>query len=95
MFADDSLLVVEATIQGVQAIESILRNFEECSGQIINTEKSSVMFSANASQTFKNLMMQELHLGTTTHGGKYLGTPTYIGKSKKQYFAYIKDNVAG
>lgn len=95
MFVDDSLLVVEASLQSVQTINAILQTYEECSGQVINLEKSSVMFSANASQSFKNLILQELQLGSEATGGKYLGLPSYVGKSKKECFAYIRDRIVG
>jgi hypothetical protein len=48
LFADDSLMLLEANIQGVETIKSILQIYEECSGQMINRDKSSVMFSSNA-----------------------------------------------
>jgi hypothetical protein len=60
---------------------------------MINREKSSVFFSANASQAYKNLILQELQLGAEVGGGKYLDLPMYAGKSKKVCFAYIKDNI--
>ncbi|XP_020177948.1 uncharacterized protein [Aegilops tauschii subsp. strangulata] len=95
LFADDSLLVLEATTQGVQPINSILHEYEECSGQVINREKSSVMFSSNDKQSCKNLLLQELQLGSESTEGKYLGLPTYIGKSKKKCFDYIKERIIG
>ena len=54
-----------------------------------------MMFSSNARQSFKNLILQELQLGTEANGGKYLGLPTYIGKSVKKCFLYIKDRIVG
>lgn len=93
LFADDSLLVMEATLQSVQAISEILQVYEESSGQVINREKSSVMFSSNAKQSAKNLLLQELQLGAESMRGKYLGLPTYIWKSVKRCFAYIKDSI--
>lgn len=84
---------MEANIQSAQLINQILQAYEQSSGQMVNREKSSIFFSANASQAFKNLILQELQLGTEASGGKYLGLPTYVGKSKKVCFAYIKDNI--
>jgi hypothetical protein len=80
LFADDSLLLLGASVQTVEVIKSILQVYEECSGQMINRDKSSVMFSSNARNSIKNL--QALELGSEATGGKYLGIPTYIGRSR-------------
>jgi hypothetical protein len=61
---DDSLLLVEANVQGVETIKSILPVYEEGSGQMINREKSSVMFSRNATRTTTKLLLQSLELGS-------------------------------
>ena len=78
-------------MQGVETINSILQIYEEGSGQMINKEKSSVMFSANANRSTKNLLLQALELGLEATEGKYLGLPTYIGQSRVKCFAYIKE----
>jgi hypothetical protein len=57
LFADDSLLLVEATAEGVEKINSILQIYAEGSGQVINREKSSVMFSANARMRVKRRLL--------------------------------------
>jgi hypothetical protein len=93
LFADDSLLLMEANIQGVETINYILQVYEEGSGQMINREKSSVMFSSNTRRSTKNLILQALGLGAETTEGKYLGLPTYIGRSRKKCFAYIKEKI--
>jgi hypothetical protein len=63
LFADDSLLMLEANVQSVQTVKAILQTYEECSGQVINRDKSSVMFSMNAKRSTKNLLLQSLELG--------------------------------
>jgi hypothetical protein len=93
LFADDSLLLLEATVNGVETVKSILRTYEESSGQMINRDKSSVMFSNNAKRNTKNLLLQNLELGAEATGGKYLGLPTYIGRSRTQCFAFIKEKL--
>jgi hypothetical protein len=93
LFADDSLLLLEANIQNVETVKSILQTYEECSGQMINRDKSSVMFSSNAKRSAKNFLLQALELGPETMDGKYLGLPTYIGRSRKKCFEYIKEKI--
>ena len=67
--------------------------YEEGSGQMINKEKPSVVFSSNASRSTKNLLLQTLELGSEATDGKYLGLPTYIGKSRTKCFEYIKEKI--
>jgi hypothetical protein len=93
LFADDSLLLVEATVQGVEKINSILHIYAEGSGQLINRDKSSVMFSANVKRNTKRALLQALGLRAETTEGKYLGLPTYVGRSRAKCFAYIKDKI--
>jgi hypothetical protein len=93
LFADDSLLLVEANEDVAAAITSILQRYEECSGQVINKEKSSVMFSYNTPKRIKERFMQILGLGLEAHGGKYLGLPLYVGRSKARCFEYLKEKI--
>jgi hypothetical protein len=45
LFADDSLILLKVKESSVQCLNDILQLYEECSGQTINAEKSSIMFS--------------------------------------------------
>lgn len=47
MFADDILLVAEASTQQITHIKAIIDNFCTCSGQTINLGKSKIFFSKN------------------------------------------------
>ncbi|KAA3461662.1 reverse transcriptase [Gossypium australe] len=44
LFADDCILFGEATTRGVIALKNILKEYEDCSGQCINFDKSIVFF---------------------------------------------------
>ena len=67
--------------------------YEDCSGQIINKDKSSIMFSKNTSAEIKSSLMAALEINSEARNEKYLGLPVYMGKSKVQTFAYLKDRV--
>lgn len=45
LFVDDSLIMFRANGGDAQALQSILQIYEECSGQMINKDKSAIMFS--------------------------------------------------
>jgi len=74
-------------------LQHILSLYEDCSGQIINNDKSLVMFSKNAKVADKQRLMQILEVRTEARNKKYLGLLVYMGRSKEKTFAYLKDNV--
>ena len=65
--------------------------YEDCSGQTINKDKSSIMFSKNTSEEVKSNLMTALEIRSEARNEKYLGLTMYMGKSKAHTFAYLKD----
>ena len=55
LFADDSLLLLKSDTRSASHLQHILSLYEDCSGQTINKEKSSVIFSKNAKRQINNL----------------------------------------
>ncbi|XP_074355969.1 putative mitochondrial protein AtMg01250 [Apium graveolens] len=47
LFADDNFLFFRATVEEATSIKELLLNYESCSGQSVNFQKSGVYFSAN------------------------------------------------
>ncbi|KAA3476969.1 reverse transcriptase [Gossypium australe] len=47
LFADYCILFGEANVRGAQTLKSIVREYERCSGQCVNFEKSTVLYSSN------------------------------------------------
>ena len=93
LFADDSLLLLKTDTGSASQLQHILSLYEDCSGQTINKDKSSVMFSKNANANDKQHLMSVLELSVEARNEKYLGLPVYMGKSKEKTFAYLKDKV--
>lgn len=93
LFADDSLLLFKIDEQSTSHLQNILSLYEDCSGQIINKDKSSIMFSSNIRGAVRAAVMQALDIGSEARNEKYLGLPIYMGKSKTQTFNYLKDRV--
>ena len=90
---DDSLLFCKANSQECQQLIEILRLYKAASGQKINTDKSSVFFSANMEEEKKNEVLEILGPMQDSRHGKYLGLSSIIGKSKNEVFAEIKERV--
>jgi hypothetical protein len=80
LFADDSLLLLKTDDRSANQLQHILSLYEDCSGQIINKDKSSVMFSKNAKMADKQQLMHALEIRAEARKEKYLGLPVYMGR---------------
>ncbi|KAK2360556.1 hypothetical protein QL285_085815 [Trifolium repens] len=93
LFADDCFLFCRSNLSETRKLMEILKTYEVASGQEINLSKSKVFFSQNLSRAgqeeLSNIMGVKHVLGT----GTYLGLPSMVGRSKKETFAYIKDQI--
>jgi hypothetical protein len=70
-----------------------LDKYKEASGQKLNKDKTSLFFSRNTREERKREISQLSGLQFTRSYDKYLGLPTFIGKSRVQAFKEIKDRV--
>ena len=89
-FADDSLLFCKASEHDCCKLIEILQLYEAASGQKVNDEKSSVIFSHNTPEESKRMVLDILGPMQDTRLGKYLGLPSIIGRSKTEVFAEVK-----
>ncbi|WVZ57425.1 hypothetical protein U9M48_007811 [Paspalum notatum var. saurae] len=92
-FVDDTLVLLKATETGARTLQEILDLYEEVSGQMINRDKTSILFSPNTSEKIQKSFLTELRITSLAINEKYLGLPVYVGKSKKSMFEYIKRKV--
>lgn len=76
-----------------EAILDIITSNEIASGQKINMEKSEVSFIRNVCTHMQNMLQTKLNFTEVIEHEKYLGLPTYIGRSKKMVFQVIQDRV--
>jgi hypothetical protein len=93
LFADDSLILVRANGEDATKLQGILDLYVECSGQVINKEKSAIMFSKNTRNESKVAVMQRLGIARESFNEKYLGLPIHVGSNKAHVFGYMKDRV--
>lgn len=93
LFADDSLILVRANREDALQLQNILEVYESCSGQMINKGKSAVMFSKNTPAEKRSEVRRTMQIEKETGNEKYLGLPVYVGRSKKNTFAYLKERV--
>ena len=84
-FADDSLLFCKASEQECRKMIEILELYEAASGQKVNAEKSSVIFSHNTLQESRCMVLDILGPMQDTRHGKYLGLPSIIGGPRPKF----------
>lgn len=93
LFVDDSLIMCHATIEEAEALKQLLAIYEECSGQVINTTKSAIMFNPNTNDSPRSGVMQTLNIAAETMNERYLGLPVYVGRDQSKVFVYLKERI--
>ncbi|XP_019173482.1 PREDICTED: uncharacterized protein LOC109169037 [Ipomoea nil] len=89
-FANDSLMFFRATQFEAQRVKDCLEIYSATSGQVINYEKSSAMFSSNTDPTTRALVTECVGVRETTDFGRYLGLPSALGRNKSATFRFIE-----
>ncbi|KAJ8751095.1 hypothetical protein K2173_016276 [Erythroxylum novogranatense] len=84
LFADDSVLFFRAQIHEAQAIQTLLQDYEQASGQSVNFSKSLISFSPNTDLATKLVICSLLLLQEYDDLGSYLGLPMAIGRNKRE-----------
>ncbi|XP_050226483.1 uncharacterized protein LOC126676341 [Mercurialis annua] len=72
-------------------VKVILDRYEHLSGQLVNFNKSNLMFSKNVEGNSGVSIAGVLNVKVVLDQGKYLGLPSLIGRNKRQIFQFIKE----
>ncbi|XP_062006063.1 uncharacterized protein LOC133723263 [Rosa rugosa] len=75
-------------------IQDVIETYGRASGQLVNFDKSSVVFSRNVSNFMQDEVSSLLGVEVVESHERYLGLPTYVGRKKTATFQFIKDNLA-
>jgi hypothetical protein len=92
-FADDSLIVMRANASNAAKLQQILALYERQSGQMINKDKSSAMFSRGTGQRAKQELLGVLGIPREFFNQHYLGLPVHLGASKTKEFEYLEERI--
>jgi hypothetical protein len=93
LFADDCFLFCRSNLVDANNLMTILKIYEDATGQEINLTKSEVFFSRNLSVAAQEDLSRIMGVRHVLGTGKYLGLPSMIGRKKKDVFSYIKDRI--
>ncbi|KAK4407963.1 hypothetical protein Sango_0377300 [Sesamum angolense] len=85
LFADDTLIFCDATTEAMRSIRDVLRVYGKASGQMINLDKSLVVFSRNTPLNMRETLANILGVQVETQPTKYLGLPYLIGRNEKNF----------
>ncbi|XP_042948615.1 uncharacterized protein LOC122281305 [Carya illinoinensis] len=93
LFADDCIIFGKACWKEWRKISSILKKYEQASGQCLNKQKTSIIFSSNGRHADWDRIVKGLGGRVQNNCEKYLGLPTMVGRSKYNTFRCIKQRV--
>jgi hypothetical protein len=89
LFADDSLLFFKASPEEARAVDSSLKLFQRCTGQLLSPSKCSILFSSACPMAIQSEIKSILGISSSTFEEKYLGFPTPDGRMKNSCFQPI------
>jgi hypothetical protein len=90
IFADDSLLFCRANFMEWRKILHLLNQYEKASGQKLNNHKTSIFYSCNTREEFKEFISSSARIPATANYDKYLGLHALVGRSNTHTFTVIK-----
>jgi hypothetical protein len=74
-------------------LNHILNVYENCSGQCINREKSSIYFSPNTPQALRHDLKTQLGITVEAFNERYLGLPTVVGRLTSDTFDHLGERI--
>ncbi|KAK1601043.1 hypothetical protein QYE76_017046 [Lolium multiflorum] len=92
LFADDSLIFINANGASARRLSEILEMYDEASGQRVNKEKSAIFFSPCTPEAHRIEVKTGLNIHVKAFSEKYLVLPTAVGKITSDAFEFIADN---
>lgn len=76
-------------------IKRLLVDYERCSGQAVSLMKSGIYFSSNIRRDKQTEISEILGVYNEITKTKYIGLPSFVGRSKRRVFNYLKDEATG
>jgi TPR repeat protein len=95
LFADDSIVFLEASQGNMDALKAVLEQYEECSGQKVNLQKSSIFFGKKCGEYYKRMLKSRIGIACEALSKCYLGLPTLVGRSKQGAFKHLTGRSRG
>jgi hypothetical protein len=91
LFADDSIVFLEASQESLLALRRILHDYEISSGQRVNLQRSSIFFGPGCGEDQREQLKGDIGIASEALTERYLGLPTVVGRSKDGCFQYLTE----
>ncbi|XP_031101984.1 uncharacterized protein LOC116005889 [Ipomoea triloba] len=92
-FLEGMLSAMRDNDKEAKEVKRCLTLYCEASGQLVNFEKSSIMFSPNTTQVECNHVAGVFGVHQTQDFGRYLGLLSFLGRNKTIVFRYIEQKI--
>lgn len=92
-FANDSLIFCKASLPKCDALQQILKVYEQALGQQLNRAKTSLFFNRNTPYEIQEEIKQRFGAQVIKQHEKYLSLPSLVGKNKRNTFNEIKEKL--
>ncbi|XP_030968505.1 uncharacterized protein LOC115989003 [Quercus lobata] len=92
-FADDNFIFCKASLVDCDALQGILKVYEQALGQQLNRAKTSLFFNSNTPNAIQEEIKQRFGAQITKQNEKYLGLPSLVGRKKRNTFNEIKEKL--
>ncbi|CAN1171967.1 hypothetical protein LINPERHAP2_LOCUS29895 [Linum perenne] len=86
-FADDLIILGEASTKQASSIQDCLEEFSRVSGQVVSREKSKSYFSKNVSTILRSSIVDILGMLETRNLGQYLGIMLLHGRVTNAHYS--------
>ena len=90
MYADDIMIFAKATNREIQALDVFLERYCLWSGQLVNREKSGLIFSKQVPRKKKRAIKLELNMKTISDHSTYLGAPLFTSRNRSKDFNFLQ-----
>ena len=93
MYADDTLLLCRASTQEAEVLKQCLNRYCAWSGQLLNCQKSAILFSRNVDFSTQFEIRELLQMAEMDRSARYLGNPLILSKNHYNDFHFLKERL--
>ena len=93
MYVDDIILFTKATSREAMTLNDCLEKYCKWSRQLINSQKSGLVFSKSTPQSSCRRMKHLLQMKCLAKDTRYLGAPLFFSHGNTKDFKYLQDRV--
>lgn len=90
LIADDNYFFFKANAMEANCFKNILNSYAKASGQVINLDKSTMVFSENVGEGDRDNVSRILGVRKEGYAGSYLGLPSLVGRNKNELLGFVK-----